>query len=142
MDNPINSNVIDFCAVKPRRLAESIETIFFDGLSVETKATDRAMPSDGYLAAFEATYHDIVAIFGEPSSGDNYKTEAQWRVLMPENQAVTIYNYKTSKSCNPQNPDINEVTLWHIGGKNRQLVDNVIALMAGKATITHKHVPD
>lgn len=133
------SDRLDFHDVAVWGIKDALEDAFTAGQLTATKAYEKMMRGDGgYMGAFEASYGDIIAIFGEPTGGDGYKTEAEWQIVLPRRQVVKIYNYKTSKSYSPANPDIKAVTVWHIGGKNRTLVDRLITMMAGKAKLTHR----
>jgi len=64
-------------------------------------------------------YHRIVEIFGEPnSSGDGYKVDIEWVIDTPYGVA-TIYNYKDGKAyLGNRGLEIQDITDWHIGGKN------------------------
>lgn len=134
-----NSDSLDFHDVAVWKIREALETAYAAGQLASNKIRQKRIEKGGsYMAAFEARYEDIVDIFGQPGSGDDFKTEAEWRVLMSRGQAVKIYNYKTSKSYSKENPDIKEVTRWHIGGVERVLVDRLIAMMNGKAKLVHR----
>ena len=133
------SDRLDFYDVAVWNVKDALEEAFAAGQLAATKQHEKVMlGGGGYMAGFEASYDDVVASFGEPTGGDGFKTEAEWRIVLPKNQVVKIYNYKTSKSYSSANPDIKAVTSWHIGGKNRTLVDKVIAMMGGKAKLAHK----
>lgn len=133
------SDRLDFYDVAVWNVKDALEEAFAAGQLTATKQHEKTMRGGGgYMAAFEASYDDIVASFGEPTGGDGFKTEAEWTIVMPRSQIVKVYNYKNSKCYSSTNPDIKAVTRWHIGGKNRALVDRIIAMMAGKAKLTHR----
>lgn len=134
-----NRDGLDFHDVAVWKVREALEAAYAAGQAASSKIRQKRIEQGGsYMAAFEARYEDLVDIFGQPGSGDDFKTEAEWRVLMPRGQAVKIYNYKTSKSYSKENPDIKDVTRWHIGGVERALVDRLIAMMNGKAKLVHR----
>lgn len=134
-----NRDSLDFHDVSVWGVKAALEAAYAAGQLATDKIRQKRIANGGsYLAAFEAKYQDIVDFFGEPSEGDQYKTEAEWRVLMPKGQTLKIYNYKTSKCYNKSYPDIKEVTRWHIGGVDRLLVDRLIAMMNGKAKLVHR----
>jgi hypothetical protein len=134
-----NRDGLDFHDVSVWAVKDALETAFAAGQLTTQKQHQKLMlGGGGYMAAFEANYDDIVSVFGEPTGGDGFKTEAEWNFLMPRNQAVRIYNYKSSRSYGAKYPDVKEVTRWHIGGKSRALVDKVIAMMGGKAKLVHR----
>lgn len=132
------SDGLDFHDVAVWGVKDALEAAYAAGQLSATKKRKKEARGGGYMAAFEARYDDIVSVFGEPTAGDGYKTEAEWRILMPGDQALCIYNYKSSKCWSPQYPDVKEVTYWHIGGRSRDLVDKLIAMMGGKAKLAHR----
>lgn len=114
------SDRLDFYDVAVWNVKDALEEAFAAGQLDATKQHEKVMRGGGgYMAAFEASYDDLVASFGEPAGGDGFKTEAEWKIVLPKSQVVSIYNYKTSKSYSPTNPDIRAVTRWHIGGKSQ-----------------------
>ena len=134
-----NRDELDFHESHIGRIKAALEAAFTAGHIAALQAQDKMMRSGGsYMAAIEASYQDLVDFFGEPAAGDGFKTEAEWRVIIAGDQSVKIYNYKSSKSYNPKNPVIEDVTTWHIGGKNPLLVDKLVRMMAGTAKIIHK----
>lgn len=78
-----------------------------------------------YLGTIEATYTELVELFGQPTSkGDGYKSEAQWDVkLVAGHKPVQIYNYKTSRSYDSANPSIYEVKEWSVQGHDSGAMD-------------------
>ena len=91
-----------------------------------------------YQATIEASYKDLVEVWGEPSKGDGYKTEAEW-IIRPAGQSViTIYNYKNSRSWGAEHPDVTEVTEWHVGGHSADVVDRLLGMMTGTAKLMHR----
>ena len=134
-----NRDSLDFHDVSVWGVKAALEAAYAAGQQSSDKIRQKRIANGGsYLAAFEGRYEDLVDLFGEPSGGDGYKTDAEWRVLLPKGQALKIYNYKTSKCYSKDNPDVKEVTRWHIGGVDRLLVDRLIAMMNGKARLVHR----
>ena len=133
------SDGLDFHDVAVWSVKAALEEAFAAGQLATKKQHEKVMRGGGgYMAAFEASYDDLVNVWGEPTEGDGYKTEAEWRILLPKDQVVKVYNYKSSKSYSANYPDIKAVTRWHIGGKNRDLVDKIIVMMGGKAKLVHR----
>ena len=69
----------------------------------------------GYM---EANFSDLVRVFGAPSkwgSGDG-KIQAEWIYKTPYGVA-TIYDYKEYDNY------LDNVTLWHLGGKDTQATE-------------------
>jgi hypothetical protein len=92
-----------------------------------------------YQATIEASYKDIVEVWGEPSKGDGYKTEAEWIIRLPNRgMTITIYNYKNSRSYADKYPEITEVRKWHIGGHKTDVVDRLLGMMTGTAKLVHR----
>ena len=90
-----------------------------------------------YQATIKASHHDLVEVWGEPSKGDGYKTEAEW-VIRLHDKVITIYNYKNSRSWGAEHPDVTEVTEWHVGGHSGDVVDRLLGMMSGRATLIHR----
>lgn len=71
------------------------------------------------------TYAHLVETFGEPNAeGDSYKTQAEWNLTAPAGGVVTIYDYKQG-ACYRGDADgvaVEDVTEWHIGGRNAAVV--------------------
>lgn len=134
-----NSDSLDFFEVNVWNVAEALEAAFAAGkLASTNKHQERMSNGGGYLATIQVSYTDLVAAFGKPSEGDKYKTEAEWTILFPKKQKISIYNYKNSKSYSSTCPDIERVTEWHIGGNNSALVDKLIGMLAGNAKLINK----
>ena len=51
---------------------------------------------------------------------------------------ITIYNYKNSRSYADKYPQITEVQEWHVGGHSVDVVDRLLGMMVGRATLTHR----
>ncbi len=133
-----NRDSLDFHDVSVWGIKAALKAAYAAGKQSTSKIYQKRIANGGsYLAAFDAKYEDLVATFGEPAGGDQFKTEAEWRVRL-RNGTVRIYNYKTSKSYSKGNPDVKEVTRWHIGGIDRQHIDRIIGMMNGKATLVHR----
>ena len=57
------------------------------------------------------SYDTLCQVFGEPVSGDGYKTRAEWNGKTPDGVVFTIYDWRERKG-------IGDVTDWHIGGND------------------------
>jgi len=90
-----------------------------------------------YQATIVASHHDLVEVWGEPTKGDGYKTEAEW-VIRLHDKVITIYNYKNSRSWGAEHPEVTEVTEWHVGGHGADVVDRLLGMMVGRATLIHR----
>ena len=70
------------------------------------------------------TYNDLVSVFGEPDSGDGYKTNCNWSLKI-NNVPFTIYDWK--EPFNPQ--DFPDAYLeWHISSREPLSLENLIAI--------------
>ena len=77
----------------------------------------------GYI---DITYDKLVKIFGEPTSGDEYKVDAEWLIEFKNGIVATIYNYKDGKNYNGNSGlEKEDITNWHIGGYDQKAVDLV-----------------
>ncbi len=91
-----------------------------------------------YRATIEASYQDLVEVWGEPSKGDGYKTEAEWVIRPAGKSVITVYNYKNSRAYDYKYPEIKDVREWHIGGHNTDVVDRLLKMMNGRAKLIHR----
>lgn len=70
-----------------------------------------------YQGQIEASYEALWTVFGEPRPGDNYKTDAEWHVLIDDDVIATIYNWKNGHNyCGPEGTPTEDITDWNIGG--------------------------
>ena len=78
-----------------------------------------------------ANYDDLVAAFGPPMDGDDYKTDAEW-VVRVNDTVATIYNWKDGPSfCGPDGTPVEQITQWNIGGRSYAAVELVERLLEG-----------
>jgi len=84
----------------------------------------------GYI---HVTYIKLVEVFSEPTSdGDGYKVDAQWSGTI-NGHDFTIYNYKDGKNYLGEiGSDVNEIVDWHIGGRDKTVVDLIHEYVFGK----------
>ena len=81
----------------------------------------------GYVSV---SYHELLSKFGEPTVGDEYKTDAEWDLLFDDGKVASIYNYKDGKNYNgPRGLSVERITDWHIGGHDREVVDRVKTIL-------------
>lgn len=70
----------------------------------------------GYLRG--VSYEQLITVFGAPTKGDGYKTDAEWDLGYEDGVVITIYNWKDGKSyCGDEGLEIDQITDWHVGGK-------------------------
>ena len=83
-------------------------------------SSTRGAHGTGFMGYVQASYADLVRIFGEPTDGDGDKTDAQWVLRFADDQVATIYNYKNGKTyLGADGLDKTEIETWHVGGKSK-----------------------
>lgn len=80
----------------------------------------------GYI---KIRYTDLVKAFGEPGIGDEYKVQAEWRLVFTDCETdddivATIYDWKQGDSyCGEgQGRAVQDIILWNVGGFNSDAV--------------------
>jgi hypothetical protein len=78
----------------------------------------------GYI---DTSFYDLCQCFGEPNSeGDGYKVDAEWMMKFSDGTVATIYNWKNGKNyCGDDGEEVEDMTNWHIGGRNQKAVEYV-----------------
>ena len=73
----------------------------------------------GYI---NGSYYELVDAFGPPIGGtDEYKTDAEWLLILNDDVVATIYNYKSGKNYLGANGlNVEDIDRWHIGGKSSE----------------------
>lgn len=136
-----NSDSLDFHDVAVWKLKAMMDAAYQAGRKsacVKTKILKTGRAGTGYIGTIEATYADLVEIWGQPDKGDGYKTEAEWLIRLAENKVATIYNYKTSRSYNASNPIVTELNEWHVGGHSHDVLDKLLGMMIGHVKLLHR----
>jgi len=87
----------------------------------------------GRMGYIDVSYKTLKRVFGKPEVGDEYKSDAEWRVLFDNGVYATIYNYKDGKNyLGKEGTRKKEIRDWHVGGQNPECVDLVVqALESG-----------
>jgi hypothetical protein len=133
-----NSDELDFHDCSVWGIKAALEAAYDAGLRQRKQARQVIKhPADGtcYIGSIKASYAGLVEIFGKPSEGDGFKTEAHWLVMLPRKEVATIYNYKNSRSYSPDFPLIEAISEWHIGGHRGSALDALINKLGAKATL-------
>lgn len=68
---------------------------------------------------------EIEAALGKPQTGDFDKVQAEWLIQFEDGQVATIYDWK-------ENKPYWDVTEWHIGGNNAEIVERVLSILKGE----------
>ena len=77
-----------------------------------------------------ADYKELVRLFGEPTNGDGYKVQAEWIVILPDDDGLehvaTIYDWKQGMAywgIEGEGIPPEMVKEWHIGGRSYRAVE-------------------
>jgi hypothetical protein len=62
-------------------------------------------------------------VFGNPLTGDGYKTRAEWVIKFDDGVVATIYDWK-QYHC-----PVHEVTTWNIGGHDKDVVYRIADIL-------------
>jgi len=80
----------------------------------------------GLIGYLEITYQNLVSLFGEPTKGGGYKTDAEWHLKTP-NGVISIYNYKDGRNyLGDKGKNAENITDWHVGGSNKEAYDFIV----------------
>lgn len=83
------------------------------------------------IGEIEATYDEVVAVFGEPhveGSGDD-KIQVEWKFAFNDTGDIfTIYDWK-------ENDKPEDVTNWHIGGHEKATMERVEEYFSEKSAL-------
>lgn len=74
------------------------------------------------------SYSTLCDVFGPPhSDGDQYKTQAEWRLVFSDGTRAAIYDYKEGDCYHGAGCGITKeaVTDWHVGGYCKEAVKHV-----------------
>ncbi|MDD3182656.1 MAG: hypothetical protein PHD48_07640 [Alphaproteobacteria bacterium] len=136
-----NSDSLDFHDVSAWQLRKALLCAFEAGRQAsrsKPKKDKSSKEGTCYRATIEASYQDLVDIWGEPSKGDEYKIEAEWVIRPTRDTAIIIYNYKNSRAYDYNYPEITAVREWHVGGHRADVVDRLLKMMAGRAKLIQR----
>jgi hypothetical protein len=100
---------------------------------------DAGIDGTALLGGVDVSYQRIVDVFGQPNEGDGYKVDAEWIIQFSDGLVATIYNYKSGKNYNGnEGQKTEEITDWHIGGKDPKVVKRVTQLLGRDTMSTRK----
>ena len=73
------------------------------------------------------SYEELVNIFGNHQTFDDYKTDAQWIVKFSDGVVATIYNYKNGVNYLGEDYGVptKYITEWNVGGKTDKVVSRI-----------------
>ena len=71
-------------------------------------------------------YSVLKKIFGKPTSGDEYKTDAEWDIQFEDGTVATIYNWKNGKNyLGREGTPKTKITHWNVGGNSKEVVERI-----------------
>ena len=77
----------------------------------------------GYI---DVEYSVLKKIFGKPTSGEGYKTDAEWEILFEDGNVATIYNWKNGKNyLGREGTPKTKITHWNVGGLSKEVVERI-----------------
>lgn len=91
-----------------------------------------AINTDGTSAQgrIEATFMELVGLFGQPLPGDRHKVDAEWQIMFDTGEVATIYNWKNGWAyMGPKGKPLSQINVWYVGGKNVSVLDKVSRLL-------------
>lgn len=78
----------------------------------------------------EATFMELVGLFGQPMPGDRSRVDAEWRVMFETGEVATIYNWKNGWAyMGPKGKPLSQINIWNVGGKHVGVLDKVSRLL-------------
>lgn len=74
----------------------------------------------------EATYLELVGLFGQAMPGDGFKVDAEWQIMFENGRVATIYNWKNGPAyMGEQGTPVTQINFWNVGGKHPSILDEV-----------------
>lgn len=93
-----------------RRLVLTAYILKTGGVFVDVSGTS-------FQGEVEADYYAIRKLFWEPTLGDGYKVDAQWKIKFSDGTIATIYNWKNGRSyIGRHGTATTKIIHWHVGG--------------------------
>ena len=70
----------------------------------------------GYI---NATYQELIDVFGKPTKSDGYKVDAEWLIEFEDGTVATVYNWKNGPNyCGAEGTPVEYITEWNVGGNS------------------------
>jgi len=70
----------------------------------------------GYI---NATYQELIDVFGKPTKSDGYKVDAEWLIEFEDGTVATVYNWKNGLNyCGADGTPVEYITRWNVGGNS------------------------
>lgn len=89
---------------------------------------------EGHLQGYiEADYKELKKLFGIPTKGDGYKTDAEWYIYFDDNSHCYVYNWKNGKNyLGSEGTPKALIKNWHIGSTNKRSFRHLEKLLKTK----------
>lgn len=99
------------------------------------KANPNSVNGTSLQGYVDVSYAKLCKVFGEEhSSGDGYKTDAEWGLEFEDGDQVvvaTIYNYKDGKNYKGhRGKATSRIRMWHVGGNDPRALEMVNKVLA------------
>jgi len=92
--------------------------------------TDIMVNGCGLVGAIDADFDALVKLFGEPTKGDGYKTDAEWHIVFDDGTIAVVYNWKDGKNyLGASGKEVDTIAQWHVGGKSSKALYHVYDLL-------------
>jgi len=84
----------------------------------------------GYI---NTDYDTLVELFGEPTIGDEYKTDVEWEIKFEDDTVATIYNWKNGKNyIGSDGLNVSDINEFNVGGFSKNSLWNVKEILNGR----------
>lgn len=128
----INEDIEDF--LKPKSKEEIFGKV---GEIVNFKPSDQNGSGTSLMGYIQASYKDLVKLFGPPKKADNYKVSTEWIVEDESGNVATIYDWKSTNLYDEGLESIRQLRAlplydWHIGAHNKEIAHNLIMFINTK----------
>lgn len=82
-------------------------------------------------------FWSLLATFGDPMEGEDYKVDAQWFIEFEDGTVASIYNFKNGRNyLGDEGKDVEDIGTWNFGGRGesshiRKLIVDAIKFSVG-----------
>jgi len=102
-----------------------------------THNNDPSLEADGsfFQGEIEVSYMKLRDKLGKPTTADEHKVDAEWIIEFGDGTIGTIYNWKNGHNYlgTEEGSCIEDITDWHIGGKEKKVVSMIQNLLSKTA---------
>lgn len=97
---------------------------------MKTTTDFNACNGTSFKGHMTADYRELVLLFGQPTNGDGYKVQAEWIILLQDDDGLehvaTIYDWKQGYcywGIHSESTPVEMVKEWNIGGRSYRAVE-------------------